>query len=197
MGGLFITETVFFPRFLTRGSIRAPPLSRPVAPQSASYRDVVASPRRRKSCAVKGRECWRGGVGTRAQRPEPAGAGAGASGPNSPRMRLGGGARLQVCNARAPRRVCVSPRSPSFPASPRVRLSPSGRQSPAAPSGSPAWRSLAVARPEVAGEGAAGSRGWGAGDRAGRAGVTAGLGESRLRGSGPSSGSCRPRPLAA
>lgn len=38
-----------------------------------------------------------------------------AAGPHSARTRGDGDARLRVCNARAPRPVCVSPRSPSFP----------------------------------------------------------------------------------
>lgn len=38
-----------------------------------------------------------------------------AAGPHSARTRGDGDARLRVCNARAPRPVCVSPRSRSFP----------------------------------------------------------------------------------
>lgn len=113
------------------GSIRAPLLSRPVAPQSASYLDVVASPRRREICAGEGREGPEGRRGRGRGRGVARGAGrcrAGAAGPNSPGTRLGGGARLRVCNARAPRRVCVSPLSPSFPASPPAR--PSGERPP-------------------------------------------------------------------
>ncbi|XP_022368285.1 uncharacterized protein LOC111153523 [Enhydra lutris kenyoni] len=63
---------------------------------------------------------------------------AGAAGPNSPGTRLRGGARLRVCNARAPRQVCVcvcvcvSPLSPSFPAGPPARWS--GERQPESPS---------------------------------------------------------------
>lgn len=88
----------------------------------------------------------RGGARARARRAERAGAGAPAAGPNSPRTRLSGGARLRVCNARAPRPECV----PAFPFLPRRSCGQTEPRAPAeapgALSGSTAGRTLAAAR---------------------------------------------------
>ena len=108
--------------------------------------------------AAGGAEGRRGGAQAGAQLEERAGAGARAAGPNSPPTRLGGGARLRVCNARAPRRVCV----PAFPFLPRRSSGQTepraAAKAPAAPRGSTAGRTLAAAR---SGSGA-GGRGPGA-----------------------------------
>lgn len=162
-----------------QGSIRAPPLSRPVAPQSASYREVVAYPRRRESCSDLGQEGRRGGVGAREQRGEPAGVGAeprGQSGPDAPRR---GRAAASVQCVRAAASVC--PRSP-LPSPPVVRPdgTASGRQSPS--------RSGRLRCPAQPGRGALGGRGSvssgdpGLGAGALRARVGARCRESGLRG---------------
>lgn len=78
---------------------------RPVAPPRASCRDVVGSPVAAAGGAELGQRRGKGG----GQVPGP------AAGPHWARTRGDGDARLRVCNARAPRPVCVSPRSPSFP----------------------------------------------------------------------------------
>ncbi|XP_021783477.1 uncharacterized protein LOC108582429 [Papio anubis] len=186
------------------GSIRVPPLPRPVAPQSASYRDVVASPRRRESSAGEGREAQRRGVGGgwgrgRGQHWGRAGAGAGAAGPNSLGRALAG-ARDYEYAVRARRGECVCPRFP-LPSPPVLRPdgAASGRQSPAAPSGSTAGCSLAAARSGTGDreEQQRRPRGSGAGSRLVRAGVGARRRESRLRVGCRGWGGCRPRPPAA
>ena len=106
-------------------SIRAPPVSRPVAPQSASYRDVVASPGRKESSAGERREGRRGGgAGPRPGRSSRSGQVPGPEprGQTRPR-RASAGARGCECAMRARRGGCVSPLSPSFPAGPPARLS--------------------------------------------------------------------------
>lgn len=104
------------------GSLRAPPLSRPVAPQSASYRDVVATHGRRRSSADERPRGLRagGGVGRCAQSGQvPVPESRGQTRPG----RASAGARGCECAMRARRGECVSPLSPSFPASPLARLS--------------------------------------------------------------------------
>ncbi|XP_063101584.1 uncharacterized protein LOC134475302 [Cavia porcellus] len=127
------------------GNVRQPPRSRPVAPQPASCRDVVASPGQGTAAQP------RGGAGAGAW----AGAGAGrcragAAGPNSPQTRLGGGARLRVCNARAPRPVCVSPLSPSFPAGPRSDRAAGGGSTAGRSLGHQTWLLLVIRPPDSA-----------------------------------------------
>lgn len=106
------------------GSIRAPLLSRPVAPQSASYLDGVASP------PAPGDLCGRaaGGAGGSAGRgrgaalrAEPAGAGPEPRGQTRP-GRASAGARGCECAMRARRGecVCVCPRFP-LPSPPVLR----------------------------------------------------------------------------
>ncbi|XP_053430518.1 translation initiation factor IF-2-like [Nycticebus coucang] len=90
--------------------MRGPPTSRPVAPQSASYRDVVASPRRWESSAGESREGQRGGAEAGGsprggQTPEP------ARGQTRP-GRASAGARGCECAMRARRGECVCPRFP-------------------------------------------------------------------------------------
>lgn len=106
-------------------SIRAPPVSRPVAPQSASYQDVVASPGRKESSAGEGREGRRvGGAGPGPGRSSRSGQVPGPEprGQTRPR-RASAGTRGCECAMRARRGGCVSPLSPSFPAGPPDRLS--------------------------------------------------------------------------
>lgn len=127
MGGLLIVETVFFPRFLTRaafGCLRYQDQLR----HSLQVIGTLSLPHG-EGRAVQARGGRRSGAEWAA-----GGAGAGGStgggqvpgwsrGAKLARTRLGGGARLRVCSARAPQRVCVSPLSPSFPAGPSARRS--------------------------------------------------------------------------
>lgn len=135
-----------------------------------------------------GAEGWRGGARAGAQLEERAGAGARAAGPNSPPTRLGGGARLRVCNARAPRRLCV----PAFPFLPRRSSGQTepraAAKAPAAPSGSTAGRALAAAR-SGSGTGGRGPRSRAPpGSGAGPGAVSEARRPSGLRGGGRGSG---------
>lgn len=149
---------------------------RPVAPPRASCRDVVGS----RVAAAGGAELG--------QRP---GKGGGqvpgsAAGPHWARTRGDGDARLRVCNARAPRPVCVSPRSPSRRSSGRQngKRTTRTRQPPAARRGEIRDGGRGVVAPRSLGP----PHGVPESERGGqRAGCTA----------ASTPGGCRPRPPAA
>lgn len=104
-GGLLIVDTAF-------------------VPPGSSFGRRAGALAAETSCATAGKlsgcRGFSGGCGGRRAGAAPGVEGGGqvpgpAAGPHWARTRSDGDARLRVCNARAPRPVCVSPRSPSFP----------------------------------------------------------------------------------
>lgn len=149
MGSLFIVETVFLPRFLTRAAFGRLRRRDQLRHSLQVIGVLLLFPGEGRAVRARGARGWggrRAGGGAGALHAELAGAGARAAGPNSPRTRRGGGARLQVCNARAPRRVCV----PAFPFLPRQSVlwsdsAASGHRSPSLSEQLPSPRRLAAA----------------------------------------------------